>query len=189
MTLSQLKQKKLLDLEKEQQKIEAVANRKRSSRIGERMARRKEEEKSAVEVRIQEDLLRKAQAGERKKYQVSSPTPRKTTLGYLHTLQEREARLAARERQNKERERRSQAQDAGSSALSCGSSASDRRASTRVQTRVSQRSQRSQSNEDTDWMFDCRCGIHGKFSCLPSRSGFPKKKKRLTLTPHQEYNM
>lgn len=73
MRLFQLKQKKLLDLEKEQQKIEAVANRKRSSRIGEKMARRKEEEESAVEVRIKEDLLRKAQAGERKKYQVSNP--------------------------------------------------------------------------------------------------------------------
>lgn len=73
MTLFQLKQKKLIDLEKEQQKIEAVANRKRSSRIGEKMARRKEEEENAIEVRIKEDLLRKAQAGERKKYQVSNP--------------------------------------------------------------------------------------------------------------------
>lgn len=75
----------------------------------------------------------------------------------------------AREYQNKERERRSQAQEIGSSAPSCGSSVSDRRASARVQTRGSQRSQRSQSNEDADWVFDCRCGIHGKFSYLPFR--------------------
>lgn len=80
VTLFQLKQKKLLDLEKEQQKVEAVANRKRSSRIGEKMARRKEEEESAVEVRIKEDLLRKAQAGERKKYQVSNPANTLTQL-------------------------------------------------------------------------------------------------------------
>lgn len=172
----------MLDLEKEQQKIEAVANRKRSTRIGEKMARRKEEEESVVEGRIQEERLRKARAGERNKYQVSNPTSRRK-LKYifgqdscLHTLQEREARLVARERQNKEREQRLQAQEGGSSAPSCDSSVNGRRASTRIQKRGSRRSQRSESSEDSNWVFDCRCGVHGKFPHSISSRIFHKRK-------------
>lgn len=86
-TQFQLKQKKLLDQEKDQQKIEAVANRKRSSRIGEKMARRKEEEEGAAEARIREELLRKAQTEERKKYRVNNPpSPCEIPRVLTHTL-------------------------------------------------------------------------------------------------------
>lgn len=65
-------------MEKERQKQEAVANRKRSSRIDEKMARRKEEEEKAAETRRQGELLRKIQAEERKRGKVSNPLPHET---------------------------------------------------------------------------------------------------------------
>lgn len=145
----ELKQKKLLDIEKERQKQEAVANRKRSSRIDEKMIRKKEEELKAAEERRQEELLKKAQAEERKREK------------------EREVRLIAYERQitrqNKAREKKLQTQDVECSRATSGdeSSVNSRRASTRVQTRRSRRSP-SVEEKEGDWVFDCRCGVHGK---------------------------
>lgn len=145
----ELKQKKLLDIEKERQKQEAVANRKRSSRIDEKMVRKKAEELRAAEERKQGELLKKAQAEERKREK------------------EREARLAAHERQiarqYKAREKRLQTQDVGSNKVTSGdeSSVNSRRVSTRVQTRRSRQSPSLEEREG-DWIFDCRCGIHGK---------------------------
>ncbi|KAI5839988.1 hypothetical protein DFP73DRAFT_559762 [Morchella snyderi] len=145
----ELKQKKLLDIEKERQKQEAIANRKRSSRIDEKMIRKREEELKAAEERRQVELLKKTQAEERKREK------------------EREVRLAAYERQitrqNNAREKKLQTQDVGCSRVTSGdeSSVNSRRASTRVQTRRSRRSPSVEEKED-DWVFDCRCGVHEK---------------------------
>lgn len=84
-------------------------------------------------------------------------------------LQEREVRLIAYERQitrqNKAREKKLQTQDVECSRATSGdeSSVNSRRASTRVQTRRSRRSP-SVEEKEGDWVFDCRCGVHGRFA-------------------------
>jgi hypothetical protein len=65
----------MIDKEKARIKQEAVANRKRSSRIDSRMTRKREEEEKAAEEHKAAALLKKTTLEEQKKYRVQTPTP------------------------------------------------------------------------------------------------------------------
>ncbi|KAF9974360.1 hypothetical protein BGZ73_002246 [Actinomortierella ambigua] len=152
----------LMAKEKERQKLEAVANRKRSSRI---VIRELEiQEKARLEAIRQQEL---AEAAERRKQELRERREERERQQQHHLreqrLKEREDRLKAREnslRQQHERKRQhlmkeAKAREERMNRRLNGSSAKDSSEGT------STREQSQDVEEEEDWVFDCVCGVFG----------------------------
>ncbi|KAA8908483.1 hypothetical protein FN846DRAFT_945361 [Sphaerosporella brunnea] len=125
-----------VEMEKQRQLQAAVANRKRSSRLDEKMARQREdEERAAAERREAKEVaasLKDKQENERKD-------------------KEREQRMKLREQRMKEREIQKLQSSRATSATDDSSTSGTRRSSRRA----------TVAAEKEEWAFDCICGVHG----------------------------
>ncbi|KAG0237122.1 hypothetical protein BGW42_001698 [Actinomortierella wolfii] len=148
--------------EKERQKLEAIANRKRSSRI---VIRELEmQEKARLEAIRQQEL---EEAARRRRQELNERREERERQQQLQLrerrLKEREERLRAREnalRQQHERKRQQQLKEA---------KAREERKNRRLNGGVikeesdgtSTREQSQDVEEEEDWVFDCVCGVYG----------------------------
>ncbi|KAI5819713.1 hypothetical protein BZA77DRAFT_141942 [Pyronema omphalodes] len=132
--------KEWMEKEKQRQLQEAVANRKRSSRLDAKMLMKKEEEERQLQL-AREEEERKKEAKIREKAEKLE--------------KEREARMMLREKRMQERAAR-----AAGLPVREASQASDNAAPTRRSSRRAA-SKKSNKEEEKEWYFDCVCGANG----------------------------
>jgi hypothetical protein len=134
--------KEWMEKEKQRQLQEAVANRKRSSRLDAKLIMKKEEEERQLQL-AREEEERKREAKIREKAEKLE--------------KEREARMMLREKRMQERAARAAGLPVreASQASENTSATSTRRSSRRAA------SKKSNKEEEKEWYFDCVCGANG----------------------------
>ncbi|KAK6353740.1 hypothetical protein TWF730_008168 [Orbilia blumenaviensis] len=143
----QRRRKKLLEEEKELARLELLSGRKRSARVDERMAKRREaEEHEQKRRREQEEHDRQAKEDLQRQ---------KDEEARIAKLEEREKRLQEREFRAKQRaEERARLLDPDATE-------SDDNDKGRKSSRQKEKRKAELDMEDSDWVFDCICGVNG----------------------------
>ncbi|KAK6529207.1 hypothetical protein TWF281_008390 [Arthrobotrys megalospora] len=143
----QKRKKKLLEEEKELARLELLSGRKRSARVDERMAKRREaEEREQALRREQEDHEREEKEEIKRRKEEEARTTK---------LEEREKRLQERELRAKQRE------DERARLLDPDATESDDNEKGRKSSRQKEKRKAELDMEDKDWVFDCICGVNG----------------------------
>lgn len=135
-----------LEMEKQRLLQDAVANRKRSSRLDEKLARQKQEQEAAAVAKREADLVKAAE---------------KARLQTEKRAQERETRVQSRAQRIKEREqRRREKAGASNKGANASSSSEENALPTRRSTRRRAATPTAPPNAE-EWIFDCICGANG----------------------------
>ncbi|RVD83004.1 uncharacterized protein DFL_007408 [Arthrobotrys flagrans] len=143
----QKRRRKLLEEEKELARLELLSNRKRSARVDERIAKRREAEE-------QEQALRHERE-EHERLEKENLQRKKDEQARIAKLEEREKRLQERELRAKQRE------EERARLLDPDATESEDNGKGRKSSRQKEKRKAELDMEDNDWVFDCVCGVNG----------------------------
>ncbi|KAK6510362.1 hypothetical protein TWF506_009474 [Arthrobotrys conoides] len=143
----QKRKKKLLEEEREFARLELLSHRKRSARVDERVAKRREAEE-------REQALRRERE-EHERQEREDTKRQRDEQARITKLEERERRLQERELRAKQRE------DERAKLLDLDATESEDNGKGRKSSRQKEKRKAELDIEDNDWVFDCICGVNG----------------------------
>ncbi|KAF3158278.1 hypothetical protein TWF788_004796 [Orbilia oligospora] len=143
----QKRKKKLLEEERELARLELLSHRKRSARVDERVAKRREAEE-------REQALRRDHE-EQERQEREDTKRQRDEQARIAKLEERERRLQERELRAKQRE------EERAKLLDPDATESEDNGKGRKSSRQKEKRKAELDIEDNNWVFDCICGVNG----------------------------